>query len=177
MVESLAVELQRPPRRPARRTGHAKSAGFLWIVDPGRDQLRHPPVLHIAWLHILNVLRVFTPSLTLAGGFSQGGAIALFTAITGPHHMGDSLDYPVTFPMVNRIPSMITSDPAPVSSRAGTRVFIAHGTNDPLVKHPWAERSVEVIQVMCWNVDFRSYKCACPVISYVKCICSRGAGG
>ncbi|MCJ1238174.1 hypothetical protein MMC14_006163 [Varicellaria rhodocarpa] len=94
----------------------------------------------------------FTPPL---GGFSQGGAISLFTGLTGPHKLAGFFGLSSYLLMHDRIKDVI-AETTPAPDKA-VPIFMGHGDSDPLVKYAWGQKTAQVIQEMGWKVDFRTY--------------------
>ena len=60
--------------------------------------------------------------------------------------------------MISDIENVIENAALPKGARQAVPVCMRHGTNDTLVRYPWAKSSAEKIRNMGWDVDFRGYK-------------------
>ncbi|MCJ1329485.1 hypothetical protein MMC10_006165 [Thelotrema lepadinum] len=90
----------------------------------------------------------------ILGGFSQGGALSLFTALTTPHPLAGFFGLSSYLLMGHKVASL-----APAGNPNGNvPVFMGHGDADPLVRYAWGERTAEALRGMGRKVDFRTYK-------------------
>ncbi|CCM03357.1 uncharacterized protein FIBRA_05486 [Fibroporia radiculosa] len=74
------------------------------------------------------------------GGFSQGGAISLLTALTSDKKLGGVTVLSGWLPLHQKIKSMVTSN------NVTTPLFWGHGEDDPLVEFDMGVRSVEFLK-------------------------------
>ena len=88
------------------------------------------------------------------GGFSQGGAMALFTGLTGPHHLAGFFGLSSYLLMGGKVKDLVQQ----AKSNTDVPVFMGHGDRDPLVKYEWGVRTAKAMEDMGWKVDFRTYK-------------------
>ncbi|KEF61944.1 uncharacterized protein A1O9_03516 [Exophiala aquamarina CBS 119918] len=79
----------------------------------------------------------------ILGGFSQGGAMSLFTGITTPHKLGGIFGLSCYLVLGDKI-----KDFAKEASEANkdTPIFMGHGDSDPLVKLSWGQQTAEVLK-------------------------------
>src|SRR5215831_3652957 len=84
-------------------------------------------------------------------GFSQGGAIALYT---GVRHQ-EPLAGIVALSTYVIDPEALATELAP-ANRA-IPIFMAHGTHDPVVQFVWGERSRRLLVAAGFNVEWHSY--------------------
>ena len=87
------------------------------------------------------------------GGFSQGGAISLFTALTTPHPLAGFFGLSSYLLLGQKVPSLVP----PTNPNADVPVFMGHGEADPLVRCEWGRRTAEKLREMGRTVDFRTY--------------------
>jgi phospholipase/carboxylesterase len=84
-------------------------------------------------------------------GFSQGGAIALYTA----------LRHPVRLAGVVALSTYLIDAPSLTREAAAPNrelpIFMAHGTFDPVVRYAWAETSRNALVAAGWSVEWHSY--------------------
>lgn len=73
------------------------------------------------------------------GGFSQGGALALYTALSGPHRLAAAVGLSTYLPLAQRFPSELHG------RNKNTPVFLGHGTEDPTLPYDFAQLSHTVL--------------------------------
>jgi phospholipase/carboxylesterase len=91
-----------------------------------------------------------TDRIVLAG-FSQGGAMALFTGLRYPEKLAGIMGlscYMVLAP---------TLDAERHAANQHTPLFMAHGTDDPVVGMPLGQESCELIRARGYPVQWRTY--------------------
>ncbi|MCJ1336722.1 hypothetical protein MMC09_002000 [Bachmanniomyces sp. S44760] len=89
------------------------------------------------------------------GGFSQGGAISLFTGLTYPDKLGGIFGLSSYLLLHTKIHDMI-----PISSPnkdGKTTIFMGHGDADPLVRYAWGKQTRDLLKGWGFKVDFRTY--------------------
>jgi phospholipase/carboxylesterase len=84
-------------------------------------------------------------------GFSQGGAMALFTALRWPERLGGVVALSCYLPLATTLPA--EAHPA----NAAVPVFMAHGTFDPLVPPALGESSRDVLRSRGHDVEWHTY--------------------
>jgi phospholipase/carboxylesterase len=86
-------------------------------------------------------------------GFSQGGALALYTALTSPHQLAGAIGLSTYLPPIPAIKNALTTkDPFPI--------FLAHGTQDPIVPLEAGEMTHELLTSQNFPVTWHTYKMA-----------------
>lgn len=91
------------------------------------------------------------PERTILAGFSQGGAIALATALRREKALAGVVALSTYLPLAN-----VTKDESTAAGRA-TPVFMAHGSQDPMVQQALGQRSREALQALGVAVEWHSY--------------------
>jgi len=91
------------------------------------------------------------PGQIFLAGFSQGGAIALHTAMRQSTPLGGVLALSAYLPLANSAASE-----ALASTRA-TPVFMAHGRNDPVIPYALGAGSRDVLQEFGYAVEWHEY--------------------
>ncbi len=76
----------------------------------------------------------------ILGGFSQGGAVALFTGLQAQHALGGLLVLSSWMPARWRFPAQLSS------VAKGVPIWQGHGTMDPLIPLPLAQMSHEFLK-------------------------------
>jgi phospholipase/carboxylesterase len=84
-------------------------------------------------------------------GFSQGGAMALFTALRWPERLGGVVALSCYLPLAATLPA--EAHPA----NAAVPVFMAHGTFDPLVPPALGESSRDFLRSRGHDVEWHTY--------------------
>jgi phospholipase/carboxylesterase len=84
-------------------------------------------------------------------GFSQGGAIALYTGLRHPERLAGIVALST---YLIDAPSLAT-EAAPANR--DVRIFMAHGTHDPVVRLAWAELSRKALEAAGWKVEWHTY--------------------
>jgi len=84
-------------------------------------------------------------------GFSQGGAMALFTALRWPERLGGVVALSCYLPLAATLPA--EAHPA----NAAVPVFMAHGTFDPLVPPALGEGSRDLLRSLGHDVEWHTY--------------------
>jgi predicted esterase len=87
------------------------------------------------------------------GGFSQGGAMALFSGITAPQKLGGIFGLSCYLLLHNKLDAFVPEG----SSNKETRIFMGHGDSDPLVKPQWGRMTAEILKEKGWRVDLKMY--------------------
>lgn len=88
---------------------------------------------------------------TILAGFSQGGAIALAAALRREKGLAGVVALSTYLPLAN-----VTKDESTAAGRA-TPVFMAHGSQDPMVPQALGQRSREALQSLGVAVEWHSY--------------------
>ena len=84
-------------------------------------------------------------------GFSQGGAIALYTGLRHPERIAG---------VVALSTYLVDAAGLRAEASAANRdlpIFMAHGTFDPVVRIAWAEQSRDALAAMGWSVEWHAY--------------------
>uniref|UniRef100_A0A8R1I017 palmitoyl-protein hydrolase n=1 Tax=Caenorhabditis japonica TaxID=281687 RepID=A0A8R1I017_CAEJA len=84
------------------------------------------------------------------GGFSMGGALAIYAGLTYPQKLGGIVGLSSFFLQRNKFPGNWTAN-------NGTPIFLGHGNMDPLVPLPIGQMSEQFIKKFNPNVQFHVY--------------------
>ncbi|MCC7326293.1 MAG: alpha/beta fold hydrolase [Burkholderiales bacterium] len=84
-------------------------------------------------------------------GFSQGGAIALYTALRHPERLAGIIA--LSTYLIDGASLAAESVPA----NRDLPIFMAHGIHDPVVHLAWAESSRAALTAGGWNVEWHTY--------------------
>lgn len=88
-------------------------------------------------------------SRIVVAGFSQGGAVAIQTALTYPKRLAGLLGLSTYFATANNI------EPNPVN--AGLPVSLCHGSADPMVPEAIGRRGYQQLREMGYAAEYRTY--------------------
>jgi phospholipase/carboxylesterase len=100
------------------------------------------------------VQRGVAPRRIVMAGFSQGGAIALYAGVRHPQRLAGILA--LSAYVID--PANLVTEAAPANR--DVPVFMAHGTQDPVVQFAWAETSRRTLADGGWNVEWHAYAMA-----------------
>jgi phospholipase/carboxylesterase len=106
---------------------------------------------HVEALVARETARGIAPRRVLLAGFSQGGAIALYTGVRHSERLGGLIGLSTYLIGADRV-----IDDASAANR-DVPVFMAHGTRDPVVQFAWAERSRDALVAGGWPVEWHTY--------------------
>ena len=99
----------------------------------------------------------FSPDTIFLAGFSQGGAMAMFTGLRTPYLLGGIIMLSGPLLLASETPSFVNIE---------TPMYIASGAFDPLILPAWSKMSVEHLRSHgCRNIAYHSYPMAhsiCP---------------
>jgi phospholipase/carboxylesterase len=87
-------------------------------------------------------------------GFSQGGAIALHTALREPRALGGLMALSTYLPL----PGTLAAERSAANARLP--IFLAHGTSDSVLPHSLGETSRRTLEAQGYAVDWHSYAMA-----------------
>lgn len=91
----------------------------------------------------------------ILGGFSQGGAMSIFTGITTPHKLAGVFGLSCYLVLGHKIADFVKEAD---QANKDTPFFMGHGTIDPVVRYEWGQQTAEVLtKQLGHKVDFQSY--------------------
>ncbi len=110
--------------------------------------------VHVEALIAREVQRGIVARRIVLAGFSQGGAIALYAG----------LRHPVRLAGIVALSTYLIDGPSLATEAAPANrdvpIFMAHGTQDPVVRFAWAEMSQRALNDAGWRVDWHTYPMA-----------------
>ncbi len=99
-------------------------------------------------------LRGIPRNRIILGGFSQGGALALYTGLRYSHALGGIIALSTYLPLAKKLSEQ--ANPA----QEHIPIFIAHGTQDPVVPYAWGKLSDTYLKKQAYKVDWHEYRMA-----------------
>ncbi|TDZ21369.1 Acyl-protein thioesterase 1 [Colletotrichum orbiculare MAFF 240422] len=87
------------------------------------------------------------------GGFSQGGAMAIFSGLTGKHRIGGIVGLSCWLLLSNKFAGIVPEDKA----NQDTPVWMGHGDADPLVRPELGALSMEALRKLGYKVSRTLY--------------------
>jgi phospholipase/carboxylesterase len=109
---------------------------------------------HVEALIAREVGRAIAPRRIVLAGFSQGGAMALYAGLRHPARLAGIVA--LSTYLIDG-PSLAT-DAAPANR--DVPIFMAHGTQDPVVQFAWADMSRRALADGGWKVAWHTYPMA-----------------
>jgi phospholipase/carboxylesterase len=88
----------------------------------------------------------------ILAGFSQGGAIALYTALRYHERLAGAAGMSCYLPLA----ASLREEASPAN--ASTPVFLAHGRYDPIVPFMFGEKSRDFLRSLGYGVEWRDYQ-------------------
>lgn len=88
----------------------------------------------------------------LIGGFSQGGALALHTALRHPKSLAGVLAFSCWLPLHKEYPAALNQ------ANKGVPVFQCHGDIDLIVPRIWGNKTADILRPLLTTYDFKVYQ-------------------
>ena len=96
--------------------------------------------------------RGIAASRIVLAGFSQGGVIALHTAIRDPERLAGVIALSTYLVLADKL-----GEEAAAANR-DVPIFMAHGTADPVVRFEWGDDSRRALVAQAYRVDWHTYR-------------------
>jgi phospholipase/carboxylesterase len=106
---------------------------------------------HIEHLIARERQRGIAASRIVLGGFSQGGAVALHAGLRHPERLAGL----VALSAYLIDPDSLAEEAA--AANRDTPLFLAHGTDDEVVRFDWGETSSKLLAAAGWPVEWHTY--------------------
>lgn len=97
------------------------------------------------------IARGISPDRIILMGFSQGGAVVLFTGLRCSHKLAGIGALSTYLPLADLVGT------EKHTANADIPIFMAHGHYDPVVRYALGEKSCQAIQQHGYHVDWHSY--------------------
>lgn len=91
-------------------------------------------------------------SRIVLAGFSQGGAIALHTALRHPNRLAGVLALSTYLPLADTLAGEASE------ANRDVPIFMAHGVADPVIPHDFARRSADQLTAAGYPLAWKSYR-------------------
>lgn len=158
LPESLPVRFVFPhaPVRPVTLNGGMAMRAWYDIIALGGNAQQDEPGIRESEQHVHALIRrendrgIPSGRIVLAG-FSQGGAIALHTAVRYPEPLAGIMGLSTYLPLTDSVSAERSS------ANAETPVFMAHGTADPVLPMQMGQKSREFLEQMGYRVEWHDY--------------------
>jgi predicted esterase len=146
--------------RPTRRKGHQRiqtdlyetNGNLIWWIQTKFSQIPSK-VINLVEGEIKNGI---SSERIVIGGFSQGGATALYSALSTPYKFGGVLAMSTWLPLHEKFPEKLDTS---VANKFKTPILQCHGDFDPMVPLPWAQASVKLTQSLGFtDLKFKTYR-------------------
>ena len=92
------------------------------------------------------------PSRIVLGGFSQGGALALYSTLTNKHKLGGLIALSCWLPLHKKFPGQA------VAENRDVPCLQVHGDCDPVVPYRWGQLTSTTLKAFMGNHEFKTYK-------------------
>lgn len=87
----------------------------------------------------------------IIGGFSQGGALALYSCLTSSKELGGAICLSGWLPLNKSFPGALKCPDT-------LRVLQCHGDCDPLVSFKWGQKTASILNTLLKSTEFKSYR-------------------
>lgn len=91
-------------------------------------------------------------SRIVVGGFSQGGAVALYAGLRHPERLAGIVALSAYLVDPQSLPQEAAA------ANKATPVFMGHGTEDEVVPHAWGDSSRQLLASAGWPVEWHAYR-------------------
>ena len=157
LPESLPIRFVFPhaPERPVTINGGMRMRAWYDIVtldgsQPDVESIEASSAL-VRQLVAREIERGIPASRIVLAGFSQGGAIALHTALRYPERLAGVLALSTYLPLADRVPDERSE------ANLGLPIFMAHGTYDGMIRIDIAEYSSNQLAWFGYPVEWHTY--------------------
>lgn len=144
------------PQRPVTINGGFVMRAWYDIANPSIDAQQDEAGIRSSQIEIealiaQEVARGIAPGNLFLAGFSQGGAIALHTALRQTAPLGGVLALSAYLPLADSVPNEMQT-----STRA-TPIFMAHGRSDPVIPYALGVASRDALLEFGYAVEWHEY--------------------
>ena len=124
-------------------------------INSNEDRLGLDEISHKVDEMIQHQIKLGIPAKNIIlGGFSQGGAVALYTGLRYAHKLAGLIGLSTYLPFREQL--LHEKHP----ENLHTPIFLAHGTRDSVLPHEWAVLSKDILEKTHHNVVLKEYSIA-----------------
>ncbi|MDX2164355.1 MAG: carboxylesterase [Gammaproteobacteria bacterium] len=124
-------------------------------INSKEDRLGLDEISHKVDEMIQHQIKLGIPAENIfLGGFSQGGAVALYTGLRYAHKLAGIIGLSTYLPFRD----FLSHEKHPENLH--TPIFLAHGTHDPVLPYEWATLSKDMLEKTHHNVVLKNYPMA-----------------
>ena len=155
LPQSTAVRFIFPhaPVRPVTINGGARMRAWYDVTPDGQQDAGgiRASQAHVEALIARERTRGIAAGAIVLAGFSQGGAMALQTGLRHPERLAGILALSTYLPLPD------TLAPEAGAANRDLPIFMAHGTQDPVIPLSWAKRSRDLLAGLGYAVEWHEY--------------------
>ena len=155
LPQSTAVRFIFPhaPVRPVTINGGARMRAWYDVTPDGQQDAGgiRASQAHVEALIARERTRGLAAGAIVLAGFSQGGAMALQTGLRHPERLAGILALSAYLPLPD------TLAPEAGAANRDLPIFMAHGTQDPVIPLSWAKRSRDFLVGLGYAVEWHEY--------------------
>jgi phospholipase/carboxylesterase len=141
------------PVQPVTINGGARMRAWYDVTNDGRQDATgiRASQARVEALIARERSRGIAPGAIVLAGFSQGGAIALHTSLRHPERLAGILALSTYLPLPD------TLEKEASQANRDVPIFMAHGTQDPVIPLSWAARSRDLLITLGYAVEWHEY--------------------
>jgi phospholipase/carboxylesterase len=141
------------PVRPVTINGGARMRAWYDVTPDGQQDAGgvRASQAHVEALIARERTRGISAGAIVLAGFSQGGAMALQTGLRHPERLAGILALSAYLPL----PDTLAQDAS--TANRDLPIFMAHGTQDPVIPLSWAKRSRDFLLRLGYAVEWHEY--------------------
>jgi phospholipase/carboxylesterase len=158
LPRGLAVRFVFPhaPRQPVTINGGYVMRAWYDVRDDGGQRREDGPGVRASQARVEALLareaaRGIPPARVVLAGFSQGGAMALHTGLRHPERLAGIMALSCSLPVADSV----AAEASPANR--DVPIFLAHGTQDPLVPLTRGRRARDLLRELGYRVDWHEY--------------------
>ena len=141
------------PVQPVTINGGARMRAWYDVTNDGRQDAAgiRGSQTRVEALIARERARGIAPGAMVLAGFSQGGAIALQTGLRYPERLAGILALSTYLPLPDTLKQEASQ------ANRDVPIFMAHGTQDPVIPLSWAARSRDSLTALGYAVEWHEY--------------------
>jgi phospholipase/carboxylesterase len=155
LPKSTAVRFIFPhaPVRPVTINGGARMRAWYDVTNDGQQDAAgiRASQARVEALIAREQKRGISPGAIVLAGFSQGGAVALQTGLRYPERLAGILALSCYLPLPETLEQEVSQ------TNRDVPIFMAHGTQDPVIPLSWAMRSRDRLKAFGYVIEWREY--------------------